>query len=48
MPLWLILIVIGAVLAVLVHYGLGIVLILIGLGLLLYENLGSRGRGRRL
>ena len=45
MQLPLLLIIIGIVLAVLVHYALGIVVILIGLVLLLYPRLaGSRGR----
>lgn len=39
MPLSILLIVIGIVLAVLVHYGLGIVLILIGLFLLIWPRL---------
>jgi succinate dehydrogenase/fumarate reductase cytochrome b subunit len=45
MELSLLLIVIGIVLAVLVHYALGIVLILIGLALLLLPRL--RGGTRR-
>jgi hypothetical protein len=45
MELSLLLIVIGIVLAVLVHYALGIVLILIGLALLLLPRL--RGGARR-
>jgi succinate dehydrogenase/fumarate reductase cytochrome b subunit len=45
MELSLLLIVIGIVLAILVHYALGIVLILIGLALLLLPRL--RGGTRR-
>jgi succinate dehydrogenase/fumarate reductase cytochrome b subunit len=44
MELSLLLIIIGIVLAVLVHYALGIVVILIGLVLLLWPRLGA---GRR-
>lgn len=44
MELSLLLIIIGIVLAILVHYALGIVLILIGLALLLLPRL----RGRRV
>ena len=39
MPLSLLLIVIGIVLAILVHYGLGILLILVGLFLLIWPRL---------
>ncbi len=46
MELSLLLIVIGIVLAILVHYALGIVLILIGLALLLLPRL--RGGTRRV
>jgi succinate dehydrogenase/fumarate reductase cytochrome b subunit len=44
MELSLLLIIIGIVLAVLVHYALGIVVILIGLALLLWPRLNT---GRR-
>lgn len=47
MPLALLLIIIGIVLAILVHYALGIVLILIGLVLLIWPRL-STGRGARV
>jgi len=47
MELSLLLIIIGIVLAVLVHYSLGIVCILIGLVLLLWPRL-TAGRGRRV
>lgn len=47
MPLALLLIIIGIVLAVLVHYALGIVLILIGLVLLIWPRL-SAGRSARV
>ncbi|HSK49268.1 MAG TPA: hypothetical protein VK889_02110 [Solirubrobacterales bacterium] len=47
MPLALLLIIIGIVLAILVHYALGIVLILIGLVLLIWPRL-SAGRGARV
>ena len=43
MELSLLLIIIGIVLAVLVHYGLGIALILIGLVLLIWPRLRSSG-----
>ncbi len=46
MPLALLLIVIGIVLAILVHYALGIVVILIGLVLLLLPQF--RGRTTRV
>jgi succinate dehydrogenase/fumarate reductase cytochrome b subunit len=44
MPLALLLIIIGIVLAILVHYALGIVIILIGLVLLIWPRL-TAGRG---
>jgi len=47
MSLSLLLIVIGIVLAILVHYALGIVCILIGLALLLWPRI-SAGRGARV
>jgi len=47
MPLALLLIVIGIVLAILVNYAIGIVCILIGLVLLIWPYL-SRGRGARV
>ena len=47
MPLALLLIIIGIVLAILVHYALGIVLILIGLVLLIWPRI-SAGRGARV
>ena len=47
MPLALLLIIIGIVLAILVNYALGIVCILIGLVLLLWPRIaGSRGASR--
>lgn len=46
MPLSLLLIVIGIILALLVHSGLGIVCILIGLVLLVVPTVASGGRGR--
>jgi hypothetical protein len=46
MPLALLLIIIGIILAILVHYALGIVVILIGLVLLIWPRL-SAGRGTR-
>jgi succinate dehydrogenase/fumarate reductase cytochrome b subunit len=44
MSLGLLLIVIGIVLALLVHYALGIIVILIGLALLIVPRLGSGPR----
>jgi hypothetical protein len=44
MELSLLLIVIGIVLAILVHYGLGIVLILIGLVLLIWPRITASRR----
>ncbi|HYQ13544.1 MAG TPA: hypothetical protein VEP94_08895 [Solirubrobacterales bacterium] len=47
MPLALLLIIIGIVLAILVNYALGIVCILVGLVLLVWPRLaGARGAGR--
>jgi succinate dehydrogenase/fumarate reductase cytochrome b subunit len=46
MELSILLIVIGIVLAILVHYALGIIVILIGLALLLLPRLGGRGTTR--
>jgi hypothetical protein len=48
MPLALLLIIIGIVLAILVHYALGIVCIVIGLVLLVWPRLtdGRRGSAR--
>jgi succinate dehydrogenase/fumarate reductase cytochrome b subunit len=47
MPLALLLIIIGIVLAILVHYALGIVCILIGLVLLIWPHVTSgRSAGR--
>jgi len=46
MPLALLLIIIGIVLAILVHYALGIVVILIGLVLLIWPHVSSRGGAR--
>lgn len=46
MGLPLLLIVIGIVLAILVHYALGIVVVLIGLVLLLLPRLGGSGTTR--
>ena len=43
MSLAILLIVIGIVLAILVHYALGIVVILIGLALLIFPRLGAGG-----
>ncbi|MDX6632341.1 MAG: hypothetical protein QOG09_1279 [Solirubrobacterales bacterium] len=48
MELSLLLIVIGIVLAVTVHYGLGIACILIGLVLLIWPRLGTGWRGSRV
>jgi len=42
MELSILLIIIGIVLAILVHYALGIVVILIGLAMLLLPRLGAR------
>lgn len=47
MSLAILLIIIGIVLAILVHYALGIVVILIGLALLLLPRLGA-GRTTRV
>jgi succinate dehydrogenase/fumarate reductase cytochrome b subunit len=47
MSLALILIIIGIVLAILVHYALGIVCILIGLVLLIWPRIAA-GRGARV
>jgi hypothetical protein len=47
MPIALLLIIIGIVLAILVHYALGIVCILVGLVLLLWPRL-TAGRGARV
>lgn len=46
MPLALLLIIIGIVLAILVHYALGIVVILIGLVMLIWPHISSRGSAR--
>jgi hypothetical protein len=46
MSLALLLIIIGIVLAVLVHYALGIALILIGLVLLIWPHVTSRASSR--
>lgn len=46
MPLAILLIIIGIVLAILVHYALGIVVILIGLVLLLLPQFRGRSTGR--
>ena len=50
MPLALVLIIIGIVLAVLVHYALGIACIVVGLVLLVWPRIsaGSRGGGVRV
>jgi hypothetical protein len=48
MELPLLLIVIGIVLALLVHYALGIAVILIGLVLLLWPRIRSTTTGRRV
>jgi hypothetical protein len=49
MPLALLLIVIGIVLALLVHWGLGVACILIGLVLLIWPAVtGKRGSGSRV
>jgi succinate dehydrogenase/fumarate reductase cytochrome b subunit len=47
MSLAILLIIIGIVLAILVHYALGIIVILIGLAMLLLPRLGS-GRTSRV
>jgi hypothetical protein len=44
-PLSLLLIVIGIILAILVNYGLGIICIVIGLVLLLWPRIGARRTG---
>jgi len=46
LPLAILLIIIGIVLAILVHYALGIVVILIGLVLLLLPQFRGRSTGR--
>lgn len=48
MPLALLLIIIGIVLAILVHYALGIIIIVIGLVLLIWPRIsdGRRGNAR--
>ncbi len=47
MPLALLLIIIGIVLAILVHWGLGVVVIVIGLVLLIWPTIAGRsGRTR--
>jgi len=46
MPLALLLIVIGIILAILVHWGLGIACILIGLVLLIWPAISGRGGGK--
>jgi hypothetical protein len=46
MSLPILLIVIGIVLAILVNYILGIIVILIGLAMLLFPRLSARGSGR--
>jgi hypothetical protein len=48
MPLALLLIIIGIILAILVHYALGIVVILIGLVLLIWPHISSRGGSARV
>jgi len=48
MSLSILLIIIGIVLAILVHYALGIVVILIGLALLLIPRLGGGAGTRRV
>lgn len=48
MPLWLILVLVGIVLAILVNYALGIVVIVIGLAVLLVPYLGGRGPTTRV
>ena len=48
MPLALLLIVIGIVLALLVHWGLGLACILIGLVLLIWPAISGRGSGSRV
>ncbi len=47
MPLALLLIVIGIVLAVLVHWGLGLACIIIGLVLLVWPAISGRSSGTR-
>lgn len=47
MPLALLLIVVGIVLAVLVHWGLGLACIIIGLVLLIWPAITGRGSGSR-
>lgn len=48
MPLALLLIVIGIVLALLVHWGLGVACILVGLVLLIWPAIAGRGSGSRV
>lgn len=48
MPLALLLIVIGIVLALLVHWGLGVACIVIGLVLLVWPTISGRGSGSRV
>lgn len=48
MPLALLLIVIGIVLAILVHWGLGLACILIGLVLLIWPAISGRSSGTRV
>jgi succinate dehydrogenase/fumarate reductase cytochrome b subunit len=48
MPLSILLIIIGIVLALLVHYALGIIVILIGLALLLWPRLRGTASTRRV
>jgi hypothetical protein len=46
MPLSIILIILGIVIAVLVNYAIGILMIVIGLVLMLWPRLSAGGRGR--
>ena len=46
MPLWAILIIIGLIVGVLLHAGLGVVIVIIGLAVLAFDY--SRTRGTRL
>ncbi|MDQ2621416.1 MAG: hypothetical protein M3Y45_00065 [Actinomycetota bacterium] len=48
MPLALLLIIIGIVLAILVHWGLGLAVIVIGLVLLIWPAIAGRSGGSRV
>lgn len=48
MPLALLLIIIGIVLAILVHWGLGVIVIVVGLVLLIWPAVSGRSGGSRV